>query len=179
MARGDSGARDELFAVVYAELKQLARSQLRRERPHHTLQPTALVHELYLRLAGQQGVPWQDRAHFFGIAARVLRQILVDHARQAKSAKRGGAAVRISLDEAVTTLAQREIDLVHLDDALIKLAGQDPRQCEIVEMRFFGGLSIEETAEATGLSPATVKRDWAVARAWLYREMANSSDDQR
>jgi RNA polymerase sigma factor (TIGR02999 family) len=175
---GDSAARDKLFSLLYGELKQLARGQMGRERIGHTLQPTALVHELYMRLAAQSGVQWQDRAHFFGIAARVLRQILVDHARTTQSLKRGGDSVRISLDEAISNLAPRDVDLVLLDDALIKLAQHDPRQCEIVELRFFGGLSIEETAEVTGLSPATVKRDWTIARAWLFREVGGASDDR-
>jgi RNA polymerase sigma factor (TIGR02999 family) len=171
---GDASARDELFPLVYADLKRLARHQLRRERPNHTLQPTALVHELYLRLAEGRGIQWNCRTHFFGIAAKLLRQVLVDHARATGAQKRGGGGVRILLDEAVAILSVRELDLVQLDDALIRLTSFDPRQCEIVELRFFGGLSIEDTAEAMGLSPATVKRDWTIARAWLYREMGGA-----
>ena len=176
---GSSHARDELFDVVYDELKQLAERQLWRDNPNQTLQPTALVHELYLRFADQRTLAWRDRAHFFGISARLLRQILVDHARSTGAAKRGGNCVRISLDDAIASLADREIDVVLLDEALLKLSKRDSRQCEIVELRFFGGLSVEETAEVVGISPATVHREWAVARAWLYRAMAGAPDDLR
>jgi RNA polymerase sigma factor (TIGR02999 family) len=172
---GDSSARDELLSLVYDELKQLARRRMQHERSNHTLQPTALVNELYLRIADQQPIQWNDRAHFFGIAAKLLRQILVDHARSAYADKRGGQFLRITLDDNVLRSDPREIDLVRLDDALIKLAELDFRQSEIVEQRFFGGLSIQETAQVTGLSPATVKREWAVARAWLYREIASTT----
>lgn len=171
---GDFEARDELLSLCYKELKQLASQQLRHERRNQTLQPTALVHELYLRIAEQPAISWNDRAHFFGIAAKVLRQILVDHARSGGCAKRGGTWLRISLDDALPIVAKREIDLVQLDDALLKLKQDEPRHCEIVELRFFGGLSIEETAAVMGISPATVKRDWSITRAWLYREMGGA-----
>jgi len=176
---GDLIASDELFSLVYPELKLLARRRMRQERSNHTLQPTALVNELYLRFVNQATIQWRDRAHFFGIAAKLLRQILVDYARSTLSKKRGGGSLRVLLDDVGPDPEHREIDLVLLDEALIKLAKQDPRQCEIVEQRFFGGLSIEETAEVIGVSPATVKRDWAVARAWLYREIVNAPNDKR
>jgi len=175
--KGESSARDELLPLVYDELKQLARRRMRHERSDHTLQPTALVNELYLRIADQHTIQWNDRAHFFGIAAKLLRQILVDHARSRYASKRGGQFLRITLDDNVLVPKAREIDLVRLDDALIKLAKLDPRQCEIVEKRFFGGLSIQETAEILGISAMTVNRDWAVARAWLYREMSDTQND--
>jgi RNA polymerase sigma factor (TIGR02999 family) len=163
-----------LLSLVYDELKLLARRRMRDERPNHTLQPTALVNELYIRMAGQQPIKFHDRAHFFGIASKLLRQILVDHARSIQAQKRGGECIRVTFDDATLKTGSRDIDLVRLDDALVQLTERDPRQCEIVEQRFFGGLSIEETAEVIGVSPATVKREWAMARAWLYREMANT-----
>jgi RNA polymerase sigma factor (TIGR02999 family) len=177
--KGSAAARDRLFGIVYDELKRLARRQIWQENAHPTLQPTVLVHELYLRLLEQRTLECSDRTHFFGIAARLLRQILVDHVRSAGAAKRGGTCIRIPLEEAMSRASERDIDLVRLDDALLKLSQHDARQCEIVEMRFFGGLSVEETAEVIGISPATVKRDWAVARAWLYREMMENADERR
>jgi RNA polymerase sigma factor (TIGR02999 family) len=168
---GDSKALDELFPIVYTEVRKLARSYLRRERPDHTLQPTALVNEAYMRLVDQRHVDWQNRAHFFGIAAQVMRRVLVDHARMRQADKRGSGERPVVLDEALALVAERTPDVVALDDALRALAELDPRQAQIVELRFFGGLSIEEAAEVIGLSPATVKREWSAARAWLRREL--------
>lgn len=173
-SEGDQAALDRLFPFVYDELRRLANAYLRRERPGHTLQSTALVHEAYLRLVGQREIRWQNRAHFFGIAAQVIRHILVDHARGRISAKRGGGAVNLSLDEGLAVPNKQDLDVVALDDALQGLAKIDPQQSRIVELRFFGGLSIEETAEVVGVSTATVKRDWSVAKAWLYREVSRN-----
>jgi RNA polymerase sigma factor (TIGR02999 family) len=171
---GDREALDELLPLVYSELRRLADSCFRRERPDHTLQPTALVHEAYMRLVGGSGeVTWQNRAHFFGIAARLMRQILVNHAEARGAAKRGGGDVRRgALDDAISFFQKQDIELVRLDDALAALGRLDPRQSEIVELRFFGGLSIDETAEALAISPATVKRDWDMAKTWLFRELS-------
>lgn len=168
---GDATAREQLIPVVYAELRRLARRYLRRERPDHTLQSAALVHEAYLRLVDQSLPEWQSRAHFFGVAAQLMRQILVDHARHHRAAKRGAGVPRLTLDPAMAIAQKPEVDVVELDDALSKLAQLDPEQSRLVELRFFGGLSIEETAVVMGISPATVKREWAIARAWLQREM--------
>ena len=158
--------------LIYSDLRQLASAYLRREGPGHTLQSTALVHEAFLRLVDQRDTHWKSRAHFFGIAARMIRRILVDHARQQKAEKRGGGAICLELDEAMARPGERDMDVVALDDALAKLADLDGRQSQSIELRFFGGLSIEETAEVVKLSPATVKREWAMARAWLYRELS-------
>jgi len=168
---GDSRALDELTPLVYSEVRKLARSYLRRERPNHTLQPTALVNEAYIRLVDQRQVQWQSRAHFFGIAAQMMRRVLVDHARMRQAAKRGSGENDVVLDEALGVSADRSLDLVRLDDALEALAALDARQARIVELRFFGELNIEETAEVVQISPATVKREWAVARTWLRREL--------
>ena len=169
---GDRHALDALTPLVYQELRCIARRHLQREKPGHTLQSTALVHEAYLRLI-DQNVTWQNRAHFFGMAAQFMRRILVDHARGKQAAKRGGEdALRMTLDEGIAVAEGRDLDLVALDDALTRLAGMDPQQSRIIELRFFAGLSIEETAEVLGISPATVKRDWAMARAWLFRELS-------
>lgn len=151
----------------------MARRHMRRERPSHTLQCTALVHEAYLRLHALDDVRWQNRAQFFAISARVMRHILVDHARARAANKRGGDAQIVPLDEALTVPAPQNVDLVALDRSLDKLAGIDERKVRIVELRYFGGLSIEETAEATGCSPTTVKRDWAIAKAWLFRDLSS------
>lgn len=167
---GDPRALDALLPLVYDELRRLARSYLQRERSDHTLQSTALVHEAYLRLVGQN-VSWQNRAHFFGIAAQMMRRILVDHARGRNSAKRGEGVCKVTLDEEVAGAAQRNLDVIALDEALTNLARLDPQQSRIVELRFFAGLSIEATSEVLKISPATVKRDWAMAKAWLFREM--------
>jgi RNA polymerase sigma-70 factor, ECF subfamily len=168
---GDKTALDQLVPVVYDELRRQASRYLRREAGGHTLQTTALVNEAYLRLVDQKNIRWQNRAQFFGIAAQLMRRILVDHARAKHRAKRGGRDVRVTLDDAVAIAANQEIDLIALDAALDRLAQIDEQQSKIVEMRFFSGLNVEETAEALSISPATVKRDWNVAKAWLYREM--------
>lgn len=169
---GDPAAREALIPLVYDELRRIARRHLRGERPDHTLQSAALVHEAYFRLLELEAPPWQNRAHFFGVAAQMMRHILVDYARNRRAAKRGGGAPRLTLDTKIALLRKPEVDLVVLDDALNKLAALDPQQCRIIEMRFFGGLSIEETASVLDISPATVKREWATARAWLQREMS-------
>jgi len=174
---GDSAALDALIPLVYSELRRLARYYLQQEKQGHTLSSTALVHEAYLRLVTQKEVTWQNRAHFFGVASQMMRRILVDHARKRASVKRGGEALTLALDEADPVTQQREIDLVALDDALVGLAKMDQRQSRLVELRFFGGLSIEETSEVLGVSAPTVKRDWASARAWLFRELSRGSLD--
>ena len=170
---GDASALDRLMPLVYEELRRAAASQLRHERGNHTLQPTALVHETFFRLFGQDSSHWNDRAHFFALASQMMRRILVDHARAKHAQKRGGELTIVSLDEVADESAARELELVALDDALRALAEFDERQARIVEIRFFGGLTIEETAEAIGLSPATVKREWTLAKAWLRREIAS------
>jgi RNA polymerase sigma factor (TIGR02999 family) len=169
--RGNPEALDALMPLVYAELRRMAARYLRRERADHTLQPTALVHEAYMRLVDQEHKDWRNRAHFLAIAAHMMRRVLVDHARSRNYQKRGGGAARVALDEAFVFAAERSGELVALDDALTALAAVDERKCRVVEMRFFGGLSVDETAEVLGLSPTTVMRDWAMARAWLYRAM--------
>ncbi len=161
--------------LVYDELRRLARYYLSRERSDHTLQSTALVHEAYLRLAGENAPQWQNRAHFFGIAAHIMRQILVEHARGRSAAKRGGGACRLTLDDAIALPRQLDVDVVALDKALDELSEMDAQQGRIVELRFFGGLTIEDTSEVLGISPATVKRDWVTARAWLYRAMTGEA----
>jgi RNA polymerase sigma-70 factor, ECF subfamily len=174
-SQGESAAREKLVPLIYEELRRVARHCLAGQRPDHTLQSAALVHEAYLRLLGYSSVHWDDRVHFFAVAAQLMRRILVDHARKRCAAKRGGERVTLALDERLAPAKQRELDLVALDDALHELSRMNPQQGRMVEMRFFGGLSIEETAQFLGISPATVKRDWAVARAWLYREMVRST----
>jgi RNA polymerase sigma factor (TIGR02999 family) len=170
--RGDQEALELLMPLVYTELRRLASRNLRRERPDHTLQTTALVHEAYMRLVDQRRVEWQDRAHFFAIAARVMRQVLVDHARRRNADKRGGAEDALPLDEALAVGAEElPVDLVALDEALGRLEALSARQARVVELRYFGGLSVEETAEVLGVSPATVKNDWAASRAWLRRQL--------
>jgi len=169
---GDRHALEKLTPLVYQELKRLASRYLRRERREHTLQSTALVHEAWLRLIDQDHVHWQNRAQFFGIAAEMIRRILIDHARNRQAAKRGDGALKLSLDEALAAPDRRDFDLVALDDALEDLGKFDPQQGKLVELRFFAGLSIEESAEVLGVSPATVKREWAAAKAWLYREIS-------
>jgi RNA polymerase sigma factor (TIGR02999 family) len=172
-SNGDRGALERLMPLVYDELHRLARSYLRRERSDHTLQSTALVHEAYLRMVDQKNVRWQNRAHFFGVAAQYIRHILVDHARSHLAAKRGAGAAKLSLDEAIGVPEKKEVDLLALDQALEGLAALDPQQGRIVELRFFGGLSIEETAEVLHISTATVKRDWVMAKAWLYQNLSS------
>ena len=176
-SNGDRQALEALLPLVYDELRLLAGRYLRRERAGHTLQSTALVHEAYLRLIDQRNVQWQNRAHFFAVAAQMIRRILVDHARKTQTEKRGGQAPRLSLDEAMAVAQDRDVDLVALDDALNGLAEIDEQQARIVELRFFGGLSIEETAEVLKISPATVKRDWVMAKSWLYREMTGNRSE--
>jgi len=169
--RGDRAALDELLPTVYSELRGLAARHLRHERPDHTLQTTALVNEAYLRLVGQRRRNLRDRAHFFALAAQVMRRILVDHARRRRAGKRGAGQEVLPLGASVAIAS--DVDVVALDDALVRLASVDARQSRIVELRFFGGLSVDQTSNVIGVSPATVKRDWAAARAWLYREIAN------
>ena len=170
---GDRGVLDDLLPVVYGELRRLAASYLRKERVGHTLQPTALVHEAYMRLVDQTQVQWQNRAHFFGVAAQMMRRILVDHARGHMAAKRGSGGVKLSLEdnEAAIVSAEKAEELVALDEALNRLSEIDPQKSRIVELRFFGGLSIEETAEVLGIGTATVIRQWRMARAWLYGQV--------
>lgn len=172
---GDREALEELMPLVYEELRRLAHYYLSRERSDHTLQSTALVHEAYLRLAGQNPPEWQNRAHFFGIAARIMRQILMEYARTRGAAKRGGGACKVTLDDAFKGVNEIALDVVALDKALNELSEIDEQQGRIVELRFFGGLTIEDTSEVLGISPATVKRDWVTARAWLYRAMTGEA----
>ncbi len=171
--RGDDRARDELMPLIYDELRRVARNLLRRERPGHTLQPTALVNEAFLRMVDQSRVNWQNRAHFFGAAARLMRQVLVNHAEARQAAKRGGQAERVSINEIDLTAVEHEVDLVALDETLKRLEQIDPPQSRIVELRYFSGLTIEEIAEVMNISPATVKREWSTARAWLRRELSS------
>ena len=161
---------DELLPIVYDELRDLAKNYLSRERSNHTLQPTALVHEAYLRLIGQNEIEWQNRAHFFGVSARLMREILIDYARMKNRQKRGGEfKTQIALDDAVSFSNQKELDVVAVDDALKKLEELDEKQARIVEMKFFGGMTIEEIAEVLDISPATVKREWSTAKLLLYK----------
>ena len=170
--KGDPAALERLMPLVYSELRRLASNYLRRERAEHTLQPTALVNEAYLKLVDQRNAGWQNRAHFFGIAAQLMRRILVDHARQRQAVKRGGLdQQRLSITSAEAVVKQPEIDLLALNEALDELARMDQQQGRIVELKFFAGLSIEETAEVLGISHATVERDWKMARAWLRRQL--------
>jgi RNA polymerase sigma-70 factor (ECF subfamily) len=170
---GDRAILDQLLPFVYEELHRQAHRYLRRERANHTLQTTALIHEAYLKLIDQRAVVWQNRAHFFGIAANAMRRILVDYARTKNREKRGGPAADLPLDEAMTIAATgQNIDLLALDEALTRLAAIDEQQVHVVELKYFSGLSIEETAEALGVSPATVKRDWQMAKAWLRHELS-------
>lgn len=174
LARGDEAALEILVPVVYREMRRLAAGYLKSERTGHTLQPTALAHEAYLRLVGRENIQWQNRAHFLGVAARVMREILVDHARRRKAFKRGGGQPLTVFDEALDVAGGREVAFDDLDQALVDLARLSERQARVVELRYFGGLTIEETGEVLGISPVTVKRDWATARAWLYRELSGS-----
>jgi RNA polymerase sigma factor (TIGR02999 family) len=170
-SNGDKAALDRLMPLIYDELRRLAHRYMSRERPGNTFQTTALVNEAYVRLVNRKNVQWQNRAHFFAIAAQLMRTILVDHARSHAYAKRGGGATKIGLDEAMVFSQERAGDVVALDEVLQKLADIDAQQSRIVELRFFAGLTIEETAEVTALSPATIKREWNAAKAWLYREL--------
>jgi len=176
-AKGNHAAQEQLVPLVYDELKKLARAYMRRERDNHTLQTTALVHEAYLKLVRQQSPNWQGRSHFFGIAAQLMRRILIDYARGRLREKRGGAKVVLPLNEALVFTPEHSEDLVKLDEALERLSKLDARQCRIVELRFFGGLSVEETSEFLDVSPKTVKRDWAVAKVWLHGELRRSHGD--
>jgi RNA polymerase sigma-70 factor (ECF subfamily) len=170
---GNQAALDQLIPLVYTELRQLARRYMSRKRPGHTMQTTALIHEAYLRLADQNQVRWENRAHFLGIAARLMRQILIEHARRHTRAKRGGGAGTIALDEAAIVSQTRAAELLALDDALERLAAIDPRKSRVVELRFFGGLSVEEAAIVLNVAPNTVLRDWRLAKAWLHREISH------
>lgn len=174
--RGNPQAREDLVPLVYRELKRRAGAYLRSERPDHTLQPTALVHEAYLRLIGQDRVAWQNRAHFFGIASQMMRRILVDHARERHAAKRPGAGVKVTLGDQVGAVLPPDCELLMLDQALDELALNQPRQAHIVELRYFGGLSEDEVAQVLSVSRATVTRDWQTARAWLYRRMTQGKE---
>ncbi len=176
--RGDRSALDKLFTLVHAELRRIAGSQMRGERPGHTLQATALVNEAYLRLAGQDSFEWHDRAHFFAVCAQVMRHILIDHARSHARDKRGGGAVHVSLDEAAVAAVEEATDFVALDEALSALEAVDPQKGRIVELRYFGGLSMEETAEVLKISPRTVRREWRRAKVWLYRMMTEGGEDE-
>lgn len=168
---GDGAALERLLPAVYDDMRRIARHRLGQERADHTLQATALVNECYLRLLGQHAVSWQDRAHFLAVASRSMRRILVDHARRKRAAKRGGPEVTLALDEALDAAESRSLDLVALDDALEALAGLAPRQAQIIELRFFAGLTVAETAEVLDISPATVKLDFQMARAWLFGQL--------
>jgi RNA polymerase sigma factor (TIGR02999 family) len=170
-SEGNAEALKSLMPLVYDELRRLARNYLRRERLSHTLDSAALVHEAYLRLVDLRRVRWQNRAHFFGIAAQLMRRILVDHARKRHAAKRGAGEARLSLDPPLAWSTPPQMDLIALDDALNRLALLDAQQSKIVELRFFGGLSVEDASQVLGISPATVKRDWAMAKAWLHKEL--------
>src|ERR1039457_3706103 len=173
---GDRGVLDRLTPIVYDELHRLARHYMKGERPGHSLQTTALVNEAYMRLVDYKGMQWQNRAHFFAVSAQVMRRILVDHARR-RNLKRGGDVLHVSLDETAVVGGGQDTDMVALDDAMKALAQIDPRKVQVVEMRFFGGLSVEETAEVLKISTVTVKRDWRSAKAWLYRELTGGTDD--
>ncbi len=172
---GDRHALDVLLPLVYRELRRLAHSQLQRERPGHTLQSAALVHEAYLRMIGLKPPQWESRTHFFAIAANLMRQILVDYARRHTAGKRGGNACKLPLEAVAMASRRKDVDIVALDDALNALAEIDSRQSRVVELRFFAGLSLQETAEAMEIAPATVQRDWTAARAWLHREISRGS----
>ena len=176
LSNGNQDVLAELIPLVYDELRRLAAYHLRQERSDHTLQATALVHEAYLHLVDQRHVDWKNRSHFFGVAAHLMRRILLMHARQHHAAKRGGSAQKISLEGAVVFTRERSAELMALDELLTLLTELDPQQARIVELRFFAGLSVEETADLLGISGATVKRDWAMAKAWLAREMGTASN---
>jgi RNA polymerase sigma factor (TIGR02999 family) len=170
--QGDRDAFDALAPSVYGELRRIAVGYLRRERPDHTLQPTALVHEAFLRLVEQRDVDWQSRQHFFGVSAQLMRRILVDYARQRAADKRGGGRNHVTLDEALAAAESNRLDVILIDDALRRLASIDPNHVRLIELRFFGGLTIEEAADVLGYSSGTAKREWRLAKAWLRRELA-------
>ena len=171
--KGDQEALNQLMPLVYDELHRLAGRHLRHERPGHTLQTTALVHEAYLKMVDQKNMTWQNRVQFFAASAQVMRHILVDHARSRRALKRGGENLRLSLDEAKVSSEEKNADLLSLNEALNSLAAIDPQQSRVVELRIFGGLTVEETAEALGISTRTVKREWSMAKAWLHRQIKN------
>ena len=173
LTNGNRTAVDDLLPLIYGELRSLAANYLRRERPEHTLQPTALVHEAYLRLVDQTQVSWQNRAHFFGMAAQMMRRILVDYARAHKAGKRGSGDQKVSLDENIDKAVERSAELISLDDALTELSEVDELKSRIIELRYFGGLTVEETAEVLGVTPITINRHWRMAKAWLYGKMSN------
>ncbi len=173
---GNHAALEELMPVVYSELHKMAKRYMGKQNPNHTLQTTALIHEACLRLAGDSARHWQNRAHFFGVAAKAMRHVLVDHARTTHAAKRGGAARALRFDEEIDTSGERMGQLIALDDALTDLAKLHPRQSEVIELRFFGGLSVEETAKLLKVSPETVMRDWRIAKAWLHGELNRTND---
>jgi RNA polymerase sigma factor (TIGR02999 family) len=175
-SKGDQEALNKLMPLVYDELHRLAGRYLRNERPGHTLQTTALVHEAYLKLVDQTNASWQNRVQFFSAAAQVMRHILVDYARSRRAFKRGGDYCRLSLDEAVISSEEKDPDLLTLNEALERLAAIDSQQSRVVELRVFGGLTVEETAEALGVSPRTVKREWSMAKAWLHKQIRNTAD---
>jgi len=175
LTRGGADSLAQMLPSVYEELRQLAGGYLRRERSDHTLQPTALVHEAYLRLLGQRKVDWRNRAHLLGIAAKMMRRILLNHAAARDTSKRGGNAPRLSLDLALEVFDRKQVSATALHSTLRELEALDPRQGQIVELRFFGGLTVEETGEVLGISPATVKREWTIAKMWLEREMAGAA----
>jgi len=175
-SQGDRAALDSLVPVVYGELRRMAARYLRRERAEHTLQPTALVNEAFVKLIDQRDVRWQNRAHFFGVAAQLMRRILVDHARERAAEKRGGGVGRVPLEDALAVTASNQIDVLAVDNALNRLHEIDPDQVRIVELRFFGGLTVEETAEVLGWSSGSVKREWTIAKAWLQREMSGTAN---
>lgn len=177
-SKGDDAALEQLIPAVYQELRRMADHYLRGEDSGHSLQPTTLVHEAYLRLIDQTKVEWQNRAHFFGVAAQMMRRILIDHAKAKHRVKRGGTAVKVMLDENVNFTQERASELLALDDALESLARMDERKSRIVELRYFGGLTVEETAEVLGISDKTVMRDWNLAKAWLYRELTSDSANE-
>lgn len=177
-SKGSQDAFKQLFPLVYEELRRLAHRYMTQERPGHTLQTTAVVHEAYLRLIDQKHVQWQNRAHFFAIASQMMRRILITHAQSHGYAKRGGGALKVSLDEAAVLSQERASDLIALDEALKGLTAIDPRRSQVVELRFFGGLSNEEIAEVLNISTNTVTRDWNVAKAWLHREMSKEQEDE-
>ena len=172
---GDRAALDRLVPAVYAELRRMAARYLRQERPQHTLQPTALVNEAFVKLIDQRDVRWQNRAHFFGVAAQLMRRILVDHARERAAAKRGGGLQQVPLDDSLALGASNQVDILAIDQALNRLGTVDPDQVRLVELRFFGGLTIEETAEVLGWSTGSVKREWNVAKAWLQRDLSGGT----
>lgn len=175
---GDKTAFDQLVPLVYDELRRLASHYMRRQRPGHTLQTTALISEAYLRLLDHKNMRWQNRAHFFAVAAQAMRRILVDHARNRNYQKRGGTAVRVSLDEAALIAEERAVEMIALDDAMSELATHDPRKTQIVELRYFGGLSVDETAEVIGVSSVTVMREWRAAKGWLLKAITEGKRDE-